>query len=261
VTPRAILLELLGLASVWRDAALKARRPVEPDAGAKLTAERKLTALLAGYFARLNQKAQAKLRANLPTQKAAAEWWDEDEFWEDDEFFAGMLAILLAAQQLGALSLSAMLGLELDLSATNKEAAEAARAYTFELVKGLTETSRDALRDVISAFVETPGMTIGDVIERLPFDEQRAALIATTEITRAYATGQAAAGDAMKEQFPDVRVVKTWFTNNDDRVCPICGPLNGEEVDEDEDFGGEFDGPPGHPGCRCWVSYRTRING
>jgi hypothetical protein len=260
VTPRAILLELLGLASVWRTAAFKAR-PVEPDAAEKLAAERKLAALLSVYFKRLGKKATARLRASPPQQKAAREWWDEDEFWEDDEFFSGMLAILLAAQQLGALSLSAMLGLELDLTATNREAAAAARKYTYDLIQDLTATSRDALRDVISAFVETPGMTLGDVIERLPFDEQRAALIATTEITRAYATGQAEAGAALKEQYPDVRVVKTWFTNNDDRVCPICGPLNGEEVDEDEEFAGEFDGPPGHPGCRCWVSYRTRING
>ncbi len=256
MNPRAALRDLLALARQWQVAAFKARDPGQAD---KRRAEDKLAALLRGYFALLAKQAAAKLHANPPKQKAAREWWDEDEFYEDDDFFAALLKLLLAAQAAGALQLKDMLGLDLNLTSVNKEAAAAARDYTFDLIKGLTDTSRDVLRDVIAEFVETPGMTLADVIERLPFDEQRAALVATTEITRAYATGQAAAGDALKEQFPDVRVIKTWFTDNDDRVCPICGPLNDVEVEGDELFGGEFDGPPAHPGCRCWVSYRTRI--
>jgi hypothetical protein len=259
VNPRAVLRDLLKLAAEWQIAAFAKAKPPEPDAAEKLRAERKLAAVVGAYFARLAKKATAKLKADPPAQKATRIDDFDDEFFDDDDFFADLLAILIAAQQLGALSLPAMLSLDLDLNATNKEAEQAAKTYAYDLIKDLTDTSRETLRDAISDFVKTPGMTIGDVIDRLPFSEQRAALIATTEITRAYATGQAAAGESLKEQFPDVRVVKTWYTNVDDRVCPICGPLHLVSVDMDEEFDNEFDGPPAHPGCRCSITYGTRL--
>jgi hypothetical protein len=105
------------------------------------------------------------------------------------------------------------------------------------------------LRDTISAFVDTPGMTLGQVVDSLPFDRDRAEMVATTEITRAYAEGNMQAGQAMREQFPDVRVVKVWFTSADAMVCPICSPLNGLEVDLDKPFSGTIDKPPAHPKC------------
>jgi len=72
------------------------------------------------------------------------------------------------------------------------------------------------------------------------------------------------AGQDLKEEWPDVRVVKTWETNNDDLVCDICRPLNGVEVEIDEPFvndetGDEFDCPPGHVNCRCWMDSTTDI--
>jgi hypothetical protein len=83
-----------------------------------------------------------------------------------------------------------------------------------------------------------------------------------TEITRSYAQGNQIAGEVMKEQFPDVPVVKVWFTNNDDLVCEICGPLNGEEVGIDDSWDsddGPVDNPPAHVNCRCWTQTTTNI--
>jgi hypothetical protein len=54
---------------------------------------------------------------------------------------------------------------------------------------------------------------------------------------------------------------KTWFTNNDDRVCDICGPMEGEEVASDESFSSGDDAPPAHVNCRCWVDYNTNLGG
>lgn len=245
--------------------ALVKRRQSSSDPGEveKREAEQRLAALLGRYFDRLAKKAAARLTKRPPARQKVSYVEDEfdADFFDDGDFLAALAALLLAARNRGALLLADVLGLELDLTAVNKEAVAAAREYAYDLVKDLTATARETLQTVISEFAATPGMTLGDVIDRLPFSEQRAALIATTEITRAYATGQAAAGAALAEQYPDVRVVKEWFTNVDDRVCPVCGPLHGEEVDEGELFGGEFDGPPAHPGCRCWTAYRTRING
>jgi hypothetical protein len=101
-------------------------------------------------------------------------------------------------------------------------------------------------------------MTMGDVMDMLPFDERRGLLVATTEITRSYAQGQMMAGLALQEQWPGVRVVKRWYTNADDLVCEICGPLDGQAVDLDEMFDGAGE-PPAHPGCRCWMETSTEI--
>jgi hypothetical protein len=124
----------------------------------------------------------------------------------------------------------------------------------------LNETTIRALQETISAFVETPGMSIGDVMARLPFTQYRAQMVATTEITRAYAEGNMLAGQALREEFPDVPVVKIWYTNADDRVCEICGPLHATEVGLDELFAAGYDKPPAHVNCRCWMEVTTSIN-
>jgi hypothetical protein len=60
-----------------------------------------------------------------------------------------------------------------------------------------------------------------------------------------------------QEEVTEVRIY-AWATQEDGRVCPECGPLDGELFDEGE---GIF--PPLHPGCRCarvyvWSEWRTR---
>ena len=126
-------------------------------------------------------------------------------------------------------------------------------AFTLLILAGLTCLSP-------SASGQEPGWS-GRVIA---FGEQRAQMIAVTETTRAFAEGERQAGLELKEKYPDVPVVKTWMTNEDERVCPICGGLDGQEVAIDEAFefeGVEYPEPPAHPNCRCWMSSRTRING
>ena len=47
---------------------------------------------------------------------------------------------------------------------------------------------------------------------------------------------------------PDLEVViwTVWRTAADERVCPVCGPLDGQEWPGDA--GPQ---PPAHPNCRC----------
>ena len=123
------------------------------------------------------------------------------------------------------------------------------------------------MRNALALFVETPGMTIGDLVKMLPFNEERALRIAVTETTRIYAKGQMIAAQELKEQYPDVRIIKTWFTDNDDKVCEICGPLHGMTIDVDEPFYDIEDdlyqdgNPPAHVNCRCWIETSTDIRG
>jgi SPP1 gp7 family putative phage head morphogenesis protein len=126
---------------------------------------------------------------------------------------------------------------------------------------GLTDEQKGRLRQAISIFIQTPEFTIGHVMKSLSadFDEQTAELVAITEITRAYGYKAQKDGESRRSQFPDVPVEKTWFTNNDDRVCPICRGLHGKTVDIDQSFSEGVFLPPAHAGCRCWMSSRTNI--
>lgn len=90
--------------------------------------------------------------------------------------------------------------------------------------------------------------------------------IARTELAFAYNQGsyegtkQAQAAGLIGE------VVKVWSTADDERVCKICGGLEGKTIamDEDFDFKTKLAGrnptirrvPPAHPSCRCAVMYK-----
>lgn len=89
--------------------------------------------------------------------------------------------------------------------------------------------------------------------------------IARTELAFAYNQGsyegtkQAQAAGYLGE------MVKVWCTADDERVCEICGGLEGKEIamDDDFDFKTKLAGrnatirrvPPAHPSCRCAVMY------
>ena len=47
------------------------------------------------------------------------------------------------------------------------------------------------------------------------------------------------------------KIIKRWDTQADDRVCPICKPLEGATALLDEVFSNGLSGPPAHPNCRC----------
>lgn len=89
----------------------------------------------------------------------------------------------------------------------------------------------------------------------------RAYTVARTELATAYNTGayegtkQAQAAGLLGE------TMKIWCTAFDERVCPVCGDLEGVEVGMDDDFDGASSSwstrkhPPVHPGCRCAVLF------
>ena len=90
----------------------------------------------------------------------------------------------------------------------------------------------------------------------------RAYTIARTELATAYNQGayegtkQAQAAGLMGE------TMKIWCTADDERVCSICGALEGVEVGMDDDFDGASSSwstrltAPAHPGCRCAIIYK-----
>ena len=137
-----------------------------------------------------------------------------------------------------------------DWELSNNAASDWAVSHVGELVRGITDTTRDRIRVEVANFVQNKE-TIGQLKKRLtsPFGEERAHMIAVTETTRAYAEGNMA---AWKESgFIDG---KRWNTNRDELVCPLCGPLDDEVVPLNSDFSDGTHLPPRHPRCRCWTT-------
>lgn len=239
----------------------------EPGWKEKEKLEDRLLNAIARRFRRQRGKLAAALSLHFPDRKAADLdlLINLDDFWTDDENDAELVRLIIQSTQNGIALFGQEIPFRVDYTLTNAEAAKKAREYAYSLIKDIDKKSLEALRSAISAFVETPGMTIRDTMDLLPYNERRAALIATSEITRAYAQGQQVAGEALRKEFPDVRIIKRWYTNEDDKVCDICSSLDGQEVDIDEKYhsdvtGEDYDGPGDpHPGDRCWQQTSTSL--
>lgn len=90
--------------------------------------------------------------------------------------------------------------------------------------------------------------------------------IARTELAFAYNQGSYEGTKQAQEAGYLGETVKVWCTADDERVCSICGGLEGKTIamDEDFDFQTKLAGrnatirrvPPAHPSCRCAVMYK-----
>lgn len=246
---------------------INSRDPNEPKRAEKVRLEREIARLFQERFAR--QRERLKLSIWLRTGRKAVidtSWITSALDDNDPEFIARLLAVLQQAAISGVELFGVDIPIGADWTLVNTEAAEWARRYAGELITAVDKTTLEAVQSAVSQFVETPGMTMGELENLLPFDPQRAQTIATTEVTSAYAHGQDLAGDRLGRDFPDLTIWDTWFTNNDDRVCPLCGPLNGKKVKHGEPFAVKANGdlvyaPPYHVNCRCWKSSNTDIRG
>ena len=248
--------------------AVKRRDMREPKRRDKTAFEKEIFSLIRRRFRRQKRKLLQRLAVmtGRKSDPVYIDWLDyfyeEDENNEDEQYIRGKLVRLVTrAIRAGIDIFGDEIGIDYDWTGVNAEALEFAARYTYELVRNIDKTTIEVLRKQVSAFIETPGMTIGDLADSLPFGDRRSLTVAVTETTRAYAEGQKLAGEQLKKDFPDVKVTKTWFTNNDEKVCEICEPLNMTTVEFGETFPGGLDAPPAHPNCRCWESTRTRING
>lgn len=136
--------------------------------------------------------------------------------------------------------------------------------YSFENVKGLTDTLKDSLRKEVSQALmnrENVREIAARVKDVFKTTQARAEMIAKTESNRAYNMGHfAGAKDS------GLKLIKEWNAQPE-RVsragnlvpCPICEGLSGQQVKMNEKFvandGSEYLLPPVHPHCACRVLY------
>ena len=232
---------------------IKSRDPREPKMLQKLKLERWLQDIFVRRF-----NAQLKEMRNeykLAKPKKLPRPRGEDDFIDE------IVSALITGVSEGVDLFSTLVGIGFDTSLANERAAEWARNYAYDLVRGIDETSLHVVQNAIESFIDETGFAIGDVIDLVEpyFGDVRASMIAVTETTRAFAQGQLAAAEEIRKEFPELEITKTWFTNNDDIVCDDCGPLDGMEIPMNDEFGGGIGEPPFHVNCRCWIEYNTKV--
>lgn len=248
---------------------IKRRDRREPRASEKELMEDRMTSVVKRHFKHQRKKFEEwcnhyfwdrKATIITPMPPGFDDLWDDDE----DEFIAALIRLVLTGAIAGAEIFEESVSIGLDYTLVNDKAAKWARKHALKIADEIDTKTVTTVQNALAAFIETPGMTVGDLIDRLPFDEKRAQMVAITETTRAYAQGQKLAGEELKEQWPGVRIIKTWYTNNDEKVCDSCAELDGMIIDHDEDFypveNDYQDGnPPLHVNCRCWMSESTKL--
>lgn len=196
-------------------------------------AERSLALKLAAILAALGDDAAEAVQAGERFDPATVE----------PELRGALMAALQEAFVAQMLATSTELGMPIDPA----QVLSAYSAWTMKaqepLIKGLTETSAKAVEEAVAAFVAGTVDKQGAIdMLAFPFGASRAELIATTEMTRAKSQAQQATATYLRRY--GINTTYVWRTANDERVCPICGPRDGQTVMEDML-------PPAHPRCRC----------
>jgi SPP1 gp7 family putative phage head morphogenesis protein len=139
---------------------------------------------------------------------------------------------------------------------SNKALREKIAERVDTLVKGLDDVTRRTLVKELAKGIKLKE-TKAQMIKRLQkkgtdFAKLRAKRIVTTE-TEAIA-------EFMRWETARLNGVtnKTWETAQDERVCPVCSPLNGTTVPINKPFEGVgVLYPPAHVMCRCSVFYNV----
>ena len=133
-----------------------------------------------------------------------------------------------------------------DASAIEPYALAFANQRSTDLASQLVANTQQRLTGIVpNAATEVLATTLGP---------ERAATIAVTETTVATSAG----GERGVEMSVGVAEADLWITERDAKVCPVCAPLdNATRSVWHLQFPG---GPPGHPNCRCWISYQFERN-
>lgn len=127
--------------------------------------------------------------------------------------------------------------------------------YAQQAAVQFTQRTRQALQRRAE---RTPERTLTrselDQLLRVILSQSRAQTNAVTEVSNAISAGESGLTDTLRQDGAQVDPV--WFTQLDERVCPICAPRHGQLRGE----GWQID-PPAHPNCRCYLGYRIRRGG
>jgi len=176
----------------------------------------------------------------------STDYWREEEAYLFEAVSAVLIASYLDAVEGAIMALPPELQAFVNWDIVNTNAIRFAESYRYDWIKGITETTMKQVQEAMSGWIQSgdPLGVLENVLSPI-FGSVRADMIASTEITRIFAIANA-------ETWESTGFVSRarWNTSKDDRVCPICGPRDGEHLDpRDSNVL-----PPAHVRCRCWLT-------
>jgi len=205
-------------------------------------AERALYERLKGALAQAGDAAVGAIQAGQSPDLAAL----------SSALRAALLPALTSVVNDHLADLAATVGIHFDTAATG---ADIAGAYVSTWLTGMEGTTRTAVERAIMSYRATPSMRREDLLNILQggFGPRRAELIAVTALTEASNQATNRYQELLKES--GILMERVWRTAADERVCLICGPLNGKpESAWKERFP---NGGPAHLKCRCGTTLRS----
>ena len=225
-----------------------------PDIPNRDKLERKIARLL-GKYNRGQLEKLLEMMGNSPSlTKIPPEFWTESQQALAAELLPFSEQVYLEAAQ----RVIEEMPIGVNWQLVNQGAADWASRYMDDLVMEISKTTERGIGQAVSRYF-TDAETMGDLESALSvmkdrfgnvYGPIRAEMIAVTEVTRAAAQGELAVASELRKEGIEMR--KVWQTNKDELVCPICGPLQGQE--EGVWRQSAPDGPPAHPRCRCSLS-------
>jgi Phage Mu protein F like protein len=169
------------------------------------------------------------------------------EYWkEDDKTLNARIELDIGEMfKLGALATDELFKTTIQLDPNDTSVQKFLRSYTLNLAGQVNQTTKERIVEQIRTSLkigETRDLLV-DRLEKIVLDPKRALKIAQTESIRAYAEGTLETGRRIGAK------KKKWMTTYD--PCPLCKSFDGKVIGIDELFGGTYNGPPGHPHCKC----------
>lgn len=246
-----------------------------------LETERALAIVVAGITNGLLQAASIRIGDDADLSQLSPEWWETARRQSEARLYPILYATQLESFSLTASELQLSMPFGTVLQAVDKGAKLQAKELAATILGTLNENLMELSNDVRAGRLTIAAYLAG--VWPPNYEE----LVAVTETTNAVTAGNNAMVEAARERIrrfrertggvipitppaapptvppqlpgrPTPRIVRTWITALDDRVCAICGPLHGttEEV-----WGKQFpEGPAAHPFCRCRIANELRMD-
>lgn len=177
-----------------------------------------------------------------------------DNTSQHDNMAATIQSAVEDAVSVGANTLIEQFDADIVFSLKNPRAVEYLDNYGADLVTKIDEFSKQLLRNAIARAIEQGqsyqkvSKTIGQMFS--DWSQQRAKLIAVTEIGNAYQEGNLIVGKDLSAS--GIVIEKSWLTRGDTKVDPHC-VANADQgwIDVNKPFASGVERPLDHPRCRC----------
>lgn len=218
---------------------------------------------IAKVFKKYSKKVNQFVRWSKVDQLRSADEFDELLVPENaevqknfnKELTAAILIGLFLALESGGQHEEKEQEININWTGNSEPAVKFLRNYSLDLVKDLSKTTRNRMRDSLVIGIRG-GESKADLakrLEKIVGDTKRASLIADTESVRAFNQGRQL---VLKEL--GFETYKIWLAQSD--ACPICKGVNGERKKLSERYSiGEYS-PPAHPRCRCGENYEVKAS-